>query len=113
MLKQDTELIQKMLVNTTIPKNGPDYSDIGTIDPEIPIHDKSLEIVGDGYQFIRDDAIGDMLIKDLEKEAVIRTLQFFNNNRRKTAKSLGMSERTLYRKIDEFGLEPKIKKSIS
>ena len=48
-------------------------------------------------------------IKDLEKEAITRTLKFFNNNRRKTARSLGLSERTLYRKIDEYGLEPKIK----
>ena len=110
MLKQDTELIQKILVNSTISRDGSDFSEIGNINQNIPIHDKSLEIIGDTYQLIRDDAIGDMLIKDLEKEAVIRTLKFFNNNRRKTAKSLGMSERTLYRKIDEFGLDPKIKK---
>ena len=50
-----------------------------------------------------------MLIKDLEEEAIKRTLKFFNNNRRKTAKSLGMRERTLYRKIEESGIEPKIK----
>ena len=110
MLKQDTELIQNMLLNNTMPSSSPNLSDIRAIDSTIPIHDKSLEIVGDSYQYIRDDAIGDMLIKDLEKEAVIRTLKFFNNNRRKTAKSLGMSERTLYRKIDDFGLESKIKK---
>ena len=110
MLKQDTELIQKMLVKTAMPRDGSEFSDISTINKNIPIDNKSLEIINDGYQLIRDDAIGDMLIKDLEKEAVIRTLKFFNNNRRKTAKSLGMSERTLYRKIDEFELEPKIKK---
>ena len=110
MLKQDTELIQKMLVNTAMPRDGSEFSGISTINKNIPIDNKSLEIINDGYQLIRDDAIGDMLIKDLEKEAVIRTLKFFNNNRRKTAKSLGMSERTLYRKIDEFELEPKIKK---
>ncbi len=110
MLKQDTELIQKMLVNTTIPNNRSNLSDISSLDHGVPIPKKSLEIIEDVYQFIRDDAIGDMLIKDLEKEAVIRTLKFFNNNRRKTARSLGMSERTLYRKIEEFGLEPKIKK---
>jgi len=46
----------------------------------------------------------------LEEEAITRSLRYFNNNRRKTAKSLGMSERTLYRKIEEFGLEPKIKR---
>jgi len=50
-------------------------------------------------------------MKDLEKEAIIRTLRFFNNNRRKTARSLGVSERTLYRKIEDYKLEPKIKRS--
>ena len=51
------------------------------------------------------------LMKDLEKEAIIRTLRFFNNNRRKTARSLGVSERTLYRKIEDYNLEPKIKRN--
>ena len=48
-------------------------------------------------------------IEDLEKEAIVRTLKFFSNNRRASAKSLGMSERTLYRKINQYGLERKIK----
>ena len=109
MLKQDTELIQKLLVGgaTVAPTTG--LSEIKPMDQSIKIPQKSMEIVEDGYKFIRDDAIGDMLIKDLEEEAIKRTLKFFNNNRRKTARSLGMSERTLYRKIEEFGIEPKIK----
>ena len=112
MLKQDTELIQKILVNSSHPSAGDvAYPDANAIENRIPIPQKSMEIVEDGYRFIRDDAIGDMLIKDLEKEAIKRTLKFFNNNRRKTARSLGMSERTLYRKIEEFGLEPKIKRN--
>ena len=112
MLKQDTELIQKILVNSSHPSAGDvAYPDANAIENGIPIPQKSMEIVEDGYRFIRDDAIGDMLIKDLEKEAIKRTLKFFNNNRRKTARSVGMSERTLYRKIEEFGLEPKIKRN--
>ena len=112
MLKQDTELIQKILVNSSQNSAGDVvYSDSNAIENGIPIPQKSMEIVEDGYRFIRDDAIGDMLIKDLEKEAIKRTLKFFNKNRRKTARSLGMSERTLYRKIEEFGLEPKIKRN--
>ena len=50
-----------------------------------------------------------MNMDDLEREAIERTLKLFKNNRRATAKSLGMSERTLYRKIDQYGLERKIK----
>ena len=76
----------------------------------MPLPEKSMEIMEDGHKLIRDDAIGDMSIKDLEEEAITRSLKFFNNNRRKTARSLGMSERTLYRKIEEFGLDPKIKR---
>jgi DNA-binding NtrC family response regulator len=69
-----------------------------------------MEITEEGQHLIRDDAIGDMSMSDLEEEAIRRSLRFFNHNRRKTAKSLGMSERTLYRKIEEFGIEPKIKR---
>tara|TARA_Y100001970_G_C14234867_1_gene861163 strand:- start:1159 stop:2376 length:1218 start_codon:yes stop_codon:yes gene_type:complete len=110
MLKQDTEMIQKFLVSGQVPKSGTPLNVMDNSNLGMPIPEKSMEITEDGHKLIRDDAIGDMAIKDLEEEAVTRTLQFFNNNRRKTARSLGMSERTLYRKIEEFGLEPKIKR---
>ena len=111
MLKQDTELIQKILLESSVSHNFQSgVSKLENINNQrIKIPEKSMEIVEEGYRFIRDDAIGDMLIKDLENEAIKRTLKFFNNNRRKTAKSLGMSERTLYRKIEELDIEPKIK----
>ena len=114
MLKQDTEIIQKLLVGGSAVNSNPTagLAEIQPIKQSIQMPEKSMEIVEEGYRFIRDDAIGDMLIKDLEKEAIKRTLKYFNNNRRKTASSLGMSERTLYRKIEEFGIEPKIKRSV-
>ena len=110
MLKQDTEMIQKFLLSGQVSKSGTPVNVMDSTNLGMPIPEKSMEITEDGQKLIRDDAIGDMAIKDLEEEAVKRTLQFFNNNRRKTARSLGMSERTLYRKIEEFGLEPKIKR---
>ena len=113
MLKQDTEVIQKMLVSGAIPQVDGKESLSGLNPLEqggISFPEKSMEIMEDGYRFIRDEAIGELSIKELEEEAITRTLRFFNNNRRKTARSLGMSERTLYRKIEEFGLEPKIKR---
>lgn len=69
----------------------------------------SLQIDEDIENFIKNSAIGDITMEDLEKEAIERTLKYFNNNRRASAKSLNMSERTLYRKIDHYGLERKIK----
>ena len=113
MLKQDTEVIQKMLVSGAISQGDGKQSLSGLNSLEqggLSIPEKSMEIMEEGYRFIRDDAIGELSIKELEEEAITRTLRFFNNNRRKTARSLGMSERTLYRKIEEFGLEPKIKR---
>ena len=48
-------------------------------------------------------------MNDFEREIITRTLKKFNKNRRKAAKVLGISERTLYRKINEYGLERKQK----
>lgn len=113
LLKQDTEIIQKLLVGRSMPTNHSEnnLTNLNTLDQNISLPKKSMEIIEDGFRYIRDDAIGDISIKDLEEEVISRTLRFFNNNRRKTARSLGMSERTLYRKIEEFGLEPKINRS--
>ena len=112
LLKQDTEVIQKMLVGGAVGETSD--STITMMDsgkPGLNIPERSMEITEEGQRLLRDDAIGDMKISELEEEAIRRSLRFFNHNRRKTAKSLGMSERTLYRKIEEFGIEPKIKRS--
>ena len=112
LLKQDTEVIQKMLVGGAVGETSD--STITMMDsgkPGLNIPERSMEITEEGQRLIRDDAIGDMKISELEEEAIRRSLRFFNHNRRKTAKSLGMSERTLYRKIEEFRIEPKIKRS--
>ena len=112
-LKQDTELIRAILSSD----NEQSFLNVNPILPSedlkiiSSVADPNMEVTEDGQPLIRDDAIGEILMKDLEKEAIIRTLRFFNNNRRKTAKSLGVSERTLYRKIEDFKLEPKIKRS--
>ena len=113
LLKQDTEIIQKLLMSGTISATHSEnnINSINPLEKNLQFPQKSMEIVEEGFRFIRDDAIGDISIKDLEKELITRTLSFFNNNRRKTAKSLGLSERTLYRKIEEYGLEPKINRS--
>ena len=47
----------------------------------------------------------DLSIEVKEKELILRALQKYNQKRRKTAQSLGISERTLYRKIHRYGLE--------
>ncbi|WP_036077268.1 helix-turn-helix domain-containing protein [Leptospira noguchii] len=43
-------------------------------------------------------------LRDYEREIIKKNLIFVNGNREKAAKILGISERTIYRKIIEFGL---------
>lgn len=41
-------------------------------------------------------------LRDLEREQILRTLNENRGNRRKTARDLGIGERTLYRKLKEY-----------
>jgi DNA-binding NtrC family response regulator len=40
----------------------------------------------------------------MERDMIKETLRKFSGSRRKTARALQISERTLYRKINEYGL---------
>ena len=107
LLRQDVETIKAMMGQggaTVQPVPFYQDSDVS----ELP---KEMQIDENSHHSIRNTAIGDMNLEELEKEAISRTLQHFNNNRRAAAKSLGMSERTLYRKIDQYDLGRKIKRS--
>ena len=44
-------------------------------------------------------------LEELEKRNIVKALQQSHNRRKLAAKSLGISERTLYRKIKDYGLE--------
>jgi DNA-binding NtrC family response regulator len=46
-----------------------------------------------------------MTMEDLERQAIQLALRRMDGNRRKAAEALGIGERTLYRKIKEYGLE--------
>jgi len=105
LLRQDVEIIRKVMNEQEIGNDTLRY--INESVQDVPV---TMEIDSQADTLIRPDAIGDMTLEDLEKEAIKRTLKFFNKNRRAAARSLGMSERTLYRKINDYGLERKIKR---
>ncbi len=50
------------------------------------------------------DEVKPMTMNAMERELIKETLQKFAGSRRKTARALQISERTLYRKINEYGL---------
>ena len=72
----------------------------------------SLAQVEDGtLHAIQDDVIGEITMSELEQEMIERALEKFRGNRRKTAGALDISERTLYRKINDYGIQKKFKDS--
>jgi two-component system response regulator HydG len=48
---------------------------------------------------------GGLAVKDAEKQLIIRALKEANRNRTEAAKKLGMSRRTLHRKLHTYSLE--------
>ena len=46
-----------------------------------------------------------MTMADIEREAIVLALRESEGNRRKAAERLGIGERTLYRKLKEYGIE--------
>jgi DNA-binding NtrC family response regulator len=106
LLRQDVEFLKQLATPGSVVMDKMGIPMIPQVSSGIT---PSLHIDEETEFFIKNGSIGDMSIEDLEREAIERTLRFYSNNRRATAKSLGMSERTLYRKIDQYGLERKIR----
>ncbi len=105
-LRQDIEDLKLMMKESSFS----DLNSTRSINQSFDSTIHSNEIVNHDDNLIKGEVIGAFNTKDLEKEMIIRTLEHFNNNRRASAKSLDMSERTLYRKINDYGIEKKIKK---
>jgi transcriptional regulator with PAS, ATPase and Fis domain len=71
--------------------------------PQTPVADNEhIEEVHDISHVAEDDSLS---IEKKEKELIIRALQKNNNRRKYAARDLGISERTLYRKIKQYELE--------
>ena len=70
-------------------------------------YNNNVSIEDGGIKGIKDNAVGELTLEEIEQEIIEKTLKKFNSNRRKTAKTLNISERTLYRKINEYGIDKK------
>jgi len=107
-LRQDMRDLKASLGNESLDRSG----EIGTLQPRSALDSMVVSPTGEiQIEAIKSASIGDVSMKELEKEMIIRTLKKFENNRRKTAELLGISERTLYRKINEYGIEKKHKRN--
>lgn len=78
----------------------------------LPYHQEvHHESVPEAEEFVEDEKLnetpeGQLLTKnDLERELIRKALIRFNGHRKQAADQIGISERTLYRKIKEYGLD--------
>jgi two-component system response regulator HydG len=90
-VRQLKNVIENMVVLSPGPKLGPE---------SLPREIRPTEgaVVGG-----LDNVVG-MSLEDIEKAAIRNALKSTNGNREQAAKMLGIGERTLYRKIKEYGL---------
>ncbi|MDD3756006.1 MAG: sigma-54 dependent transcriptional regulator [Bacteroidales bacterium] len=62
-------------------------------------------VVEDSVEDSNDDSNENLSLQDNEKELIVRAIKKHNGRRKLAAEELGISERTLYRKIKEYNLE--------
>jgi two-component system response regulator HydG len=72
--------------------------DVDDVPDSVKQGEGDAEKVVDGY------ALAGRALADVERDLIRENLKLFGGNREKTAKVLGIGERTLYRKIKEYGL---------
>ena len=111
-LRQDVNELKQILT-----ANKSDLSDVKPSNPALFLPSPELQkniksniennltnIEDASLSGLKDEAVGEMTMEELEKEVIEKYLKKFKNNRRKTAQALNISERTLYRKIKEYSV---------
>jgi DNA-binding NtrC family response regulator len=95
LIRQDVEEI----------KNTLSQIDVGDVMTMNKMKDISRYIQGsDSDDIDIDPGNDDRTMEEIERDTIARTLDKYYGSKRKTAQALGMSERTLYRKIKQYGL---------
>lgn len=72
---------------------------------EITANDLPEEIRSEGKNVSQVNISAESTLRDAEREIIQAALIHYGGNRAQTARSLGLGRKTLYRKMEEFGLE--------
>lgn len=102
-LKQDVDALKQKMSAGGLPK--PHNIQVEP-DGQPPVASPKVIVV----EQTPDEESKDLSIESLYKTRIIEALNKYPKNRKSAAKELGISERTLYRKINEYGIDPKKKK---
>ncbi len=97
-VRQLINVVQNMVVLA-----GSDTVDVRHIPSDIVVTDDDMDDASAGPNAASGSLAGTSL-EQLEKRAIRETLKLTGGNREQTAKLLGIGERTLYRKLKEYGL---------
>ena len=84
-------------------RNQMDDSSLGIRSVDTTIEEDDEEELDEIEEFFTDKEIPS--IEEAEKFLIEQALKRFDGNRRKASEALGVSERTLYRKLDQYGLQ--------
>jgi transcriptional regulator with PAS, ATPase and Fis domain len=96
--KENSRVIKNLFGDTKIENNVSQVSDNGVVEfPPRPVRND----IQDTEEIIEES----LSLSDKEVELIIKSLEKHNHKRKLAAKELGISERTLYRKIKEYGIE--------
>ena len=112
-LRQDINELKSILlkdkyngINEAKPSNPALFLPNHNTSKEINVEKTEHKNVEDaGISGLKEEAVGEMTMNELEKEVIEKYLIRFKNNRRKTANALNISERTLYRKLKEYEIK--------
>lgn len=98
LLRQDVDDIKNMLrANYRLLEKG--QVSLSEIPERLEKYEKSPHQAGEVFP------IQDKTISDMEKELIEQTLEKYHGSKRKTARALKISERTLYRKLKEYDIQ--------
>ncbi len=83
-------------------------NDLEELKHNVALYSDNRNTINESFDLSSDKATDeDLTLQELEKEYIKKILHKYHGNRRLTAKKLNISERTLYRKINEYGLNEK------
>lgn len=83
---------------------GTNYIEPVTIEPDYTEIMPNEEVIHEVHEIKEDHQPASLSLEQNEIEMIKRALEKYNGKRKDAAKELGISERTLYRKINEFGI---------
>lgn len=97
-VRQLMNVVQNALVNAMADGEGAVTIDARHVPPEIRAADEGEEVSG------TPGSLAGTSLEQIEKRAIRETLRLTGGNREHAAQLLGIGERTLYRKLKEYGL---------